>query len=71
MSAGDLKRECLLTAEEVVRRERAGERFVIAATPDFLRRVEEVRKTFVIDHVPASWSGTQRDCGWVRIVTHG
>lgn len=60
MSAGDLRRKCLLTAEEVVRLERAGEQFVIAATPVFLQRVEEARKTY-INHVPESWSGTQSE----------
>lgn len=60
MSAGDLKKKQLLTAEEVVRLERAGEQFVIAATPVFLQRVEEARKTY-IDYVPESWSGTQSE----------
>jgi hypothetical protein len=60
MSAGDLKRKCLLTAEEVVRRERAGEQFTIAATKEFLQRVEEVRKTY-INHVPEPWAGTQSE----------
>ena len=60
MSAGGVKRECLLTAEEVVRRERAGEQFVIAATPRFMQLVKDVGKTY-INYVPESWSGTQSE----------
>jgi hypothetical protein len=60
MSAGDLISKRLLSAEEVVRLERAGEQVVIAATPAFLQRVDDVRKTY-INYVPESWSGTQSE----------
>lgn len=60
MSIGDLKKKRLLTAEEVVRLERAGEQVTIAATKAFLQRVDDVRKTY-IDYVPESWSGTQSE----------
>lgn len=60
MDIEELKKKRLLTAEEVVRRERAGEQFTIAATHEFLQRVDDVRKTY-INYVPESWSGTQSE----------
>ena len=60
MDIEELKKKRLLTAEEVVRLERAGEQFTIAATKEFLQQVDDVRKTYIND-VPESWTGVQSE----------